>query len=1185
MLIALPVAAAFELQALSGSEARLEQAAVQLQALRSQVNQAAANAGWDIALHAPAAGVVSELSVLRSDINQGLTALRTNPVDAAGVAAITSSANALMSAMSGAVSSPTPGAAISLVQQHSRLVGLVDAYAAKLEAAAATASSMFSASVWAVVLSESALLGGALWYGLAHRRRAAVAVAKQESLLQLEAVVDNAPVVAYAVDADGVLTFLEGRALELAGVRKEDLIGHSMAELFGDRDDVMSAMRSVFAGELLQTQLELYGRTWDIRGNVVGPADGSRHRVVGVAHDVTALVASQEALRRREAELRDANRKTAETLTLLETLQSRAPVGFAFLDRDFRFVRINDTMASINGLPPSQHIGRAVKDLAPAELWPTLEQSYRQVIESGEAVVNIELSWNSPSDPGRRHHSLNSYYPVRVGDEVVGIGVVLVDITERKEAAERLAASEAAVRNSEARFRALVQNSSDAVMVLDSQHRLTYASPACQTMVGRPMSAEPLDDIVEEDRERVAATLAVVARHPGTTGRLQLRLRCSGGGVKEVESVLFNALDIPAINGIIVNTRDVSEASQANDLLATQARILTMIASGAALRETLTAITAEVKEHLPEVRSTIQLLGVDGTLEVSAAVSRDALACTRMEGQPVSDHSICGTALLRDKSMLVDEPAASARWGWSPCLSPPNEVRKCWVTPIRRDPNGAPVGVLTCYFPHSYEPDDHARQTVQTACELAAVAIDRKRFEDQLSHQSLHDQLTGLPNRALLLEQLRGDVARAERKATTGAVLVIDLDRLKIVNDSLGHASGDHVLREMARRITAEVRSEDTVARLAGDEFAVSCPDIHDDEESVRLAQRLLRAIGKPLTVRSQEVRLTASIGIAIRHAGDTRVDTLLRNADVALYRAKERGRDRWEMFDASQRKRAVQRLRTETALRKAVEAGDFEVWYQPVWSVSRQTVRSVEALVRWPRPGGELASPATFIPLAEETGLISKLGAWVLRQAVADAALLDRDGTHLPHMAVNASARQLTDGSLIPAVEAALAAAGWDASRLTVEVTESAIVGDPGAALRTLKALRALNVTVALDDFGTGFSSMSYLKNFPYVSAIKIDRSFVSGVADRNSTDHAIVRATIALAEAVGATVVAEGVETAEQFQALVSLGCDRIQGYLVARPMPMDELRVALIEQPWRTTLQAAEPMPRFLQVLPAG
>lgn len=1185
LLIVLPLAAVFELQALRGAASWQEAQAVELATLRSDLNQAAGNVGWDMALDAPA-GVLTELHVLQADVDAGIAALQANPLDAASVRAITASARQVMNTLTSTAAAATPRVAVSLIEQHGRLLSMVDAYAARLAAAEASAEAMFGVSVWAVVLLESTLLAGALWVGLARQRRNAVQQASKESRQRLGAVVDNAPVVAYAVDVDGMVTFLQGSVLEQVGIDPHELLGRSVTELFGDRNDVLNARRLMLSGERVHVQLQFSGRTWDIHGHLV-QRPGAKPEVMGVAHDVTEVAAAQEALRRseerlralvenssdlisvigadgntlfaspavtdfsvnpagayrqaailgvleedrprvaslmsglleqpgeqaraqyrfehpdgtvhwaesvgrnavdnpavqgivvntrditelvrardaleaREQELRAAHRRSEAALTLLETFQASAPVGFAFVDRGYRFARINDNFAKVIGCPAAALVGQSVQETV-ADVWPQLETMYDRAMVTGEAVSNVEIEWETPSDPGTLRHSLISCYPVRIDGEVLGLGIVLVDITDH------------------------------------------------------------------------LATETGLAR--------------------------------------------------ASSLLATQTRILSMIASGSALRDTLNAITAEVNGQLPAVRSSIQMVGMDGTLEITAAASRELLACQHMEGKPVTRATICGSALLRDTAMIVDEPAGKDCWASQPCLSASVDVRKCWVTPIRRDPSGDPVGVLSCYFSAPYALDDRAQQLIETAAELAAVAIDRQRFEDQLSHQALHDQLTGRPNRALLVEHLRSDVARAARTASTGALLSIDLDRFKMVNDSLGHQVGDHVLREMARRITSEVRAEDTVARLSGDEFIVSCPDIRDDQESIRLAQRLLRAISQPLTVRSQELRLTASIGIAIRRPVDTRVDALLRNADIALYRAKNQGGDRWEMFDASQRKRAVHRLRDETALRRAVDDGKFEIWYQPVWSVVEERICSVEALVRWPQPRGQIASPATFIPLAEEIGVISKLGAWVLGRACAEGALLDREGIVLPRIAVNASGRQLTDGSLLPAVEAALAAAGWDPGRLAVEVTETAIVADPAAARATLLALRSLGVTVALDDFGTGFSSMSYLKDFLCVDVIKIDRTFVAGLADPASRDQAIVRATIALAQAVGATVVAEGVETVEQLQTLISLGCHLIQGFLVARPMPLGDLRTAMLEEPWRVALHSAAPVPPLVRLLTAS
>ncbi len=535
-----------------------------------------------------------------------------------------------------------------------------------------------------------------------------------------------------------------------------------------------------------------------------------------------------------------------------------------------------------------------------------------------------------------------------------------------------------------------------------------------------------------------------------------------------------------------------------------------------------------------------------------------------MEGREIdSERSICGAAMARRREMIVNAPGSGPRWGTTACMSE-HSPGACWVEPIASGDGGPPIGVFSCYFPGPYEPDSEARHVVGLARDLAAIAIEKQRSEDKLGYQAMHDALTGLPNKALLLDRLASDAARRGRPEKFGNILFIDLDRFELINDSLGHASGDLLLQEVAKRITHMVRSEDTVARLGGDEFVVSLPDMPDEREVVALADRILEAIRVPFSLDAHEVTVTASIGICSRALPSTNPGELLRDAGAAVKRAKEQGRNRWDIFDVPLRRRAISRLRSEAALRDAVEKGQFELVYQPVWSISRNEVSSVEALVRWPHAGGHMGMPSAFIPLAEETGLISGLGSWVLDRACADGAWLDRKDCHVPHIAVNASARQLTDGSLVPAVEKALGFSGWDPRRLTVEITELALILDPTAAMRTLRSLHRLHVQLALDDFGTGFSAMGYLKRFRYFDVIKIDRSFVTGLHARRSADRAIVRATVALAGALGASVVAEGVETTEQLETLIGLGCDRMQGYLIARPMRLEALRTALSARP---------------------
>ncbi len=425
---------------------------------------------------------------------------------------------------------------------------------------------------------------------------------------------------------------------------------------------------------------------------------------------------------------------------------------------------------------------------------------------------------------------------------------------------------------------------------------------------------------------------------------------------------------------------------------------------------------------------------------------------------------------------------------------------------------------------------------------------------DDAVHRATHDQLTGLPNRTLVLDRLEGALARASRSGLPVTVFFVDLDRFKLVNDFLGHQRGDRVLIKVGARLHACVRPTDTVGRLSGDEFVVLCEGL-DAVEADEVAARMAQAIAAPMDINGHDTRVTASIGIA-RGFEAAIAEHVLGDADVALYLAKERGRARVEHFDQTLRDRMQHRLRIEQALRAALPAGELVLHYQPtIWSPTGAVI-GIEALVRWNHPERGLVYPGEFIEVAEETGLIVPIGAWVLDKACADAVRWQTEVPGLAEvsLAVNLSARQLADPGLAATVHEALDASGLQADQLWLELTESTLMDDTSAALATLDALRARGIRLAIDDFGTGYSSLSYLRRFR-VDALKIDRSFIDGVAE-NTEDRAIVRAVLRMAEALGLTAVAEGVETAEQDEALAALGCRLCQGFLYARPAPLAAL-----------------------------
>jgi diguanylate cyclase (GGDEF)-like protein len=440
-------------------------------------------------------------------------------------------------------------------------------------------------------------------------------------------------------------------------------------------------------------------------------------------------------------------------------------------------------------------------------------------------------------------------------------------------------------------------------------------------------------------------------------------------------------------------------------------------------------------------------------------------------------------------------------------------------------------------------------------------AVERKRAEVALRQQALHDPLTGLANRPLFMERLRAAIARLARQSRPLAILVMDLDRFKWVNDSLGHDAGDELLVATARRIERAVRPADLVARFGGDEFVVLCEDVDDDRNALLVAERVQGALSVDFSVTGTQVRVSASVGIVTSREPAAKAEDLLRDADVAMYRAKELGKGGCEPFDTAMRNAVQDRLLAEQDLRRAIAEDELLVYYQPLVDLSDGHSVGAEALVRWRHASGEVVGPAQFIALAEETGLIRPIGDFVTRTACEQLARWNthaRPGQEELSLHVNLSARQLIDRGLVGRIARFLAAAGANPSQLCLELTETAFLVDEATSLARLKALKTLGVRLCVDDFGTGYSSLSHLTKFP-IDVVKIDRSFTEGLALR-AQDTAVVESVIALGQALGLVVVAEGVETHAQADLLSALGCHQAQGYLFGRPGPQANILQSL-------------------------
>jgi diguanylate cyclase (GGDEF)-like protein/PAS domain S-box-containing protein len=679
---------------------------------------------------------------------------------------------------------------------------------------------------------------------------------------------------------------------------------------------------------------------------------------------------------------------------------------------------------------------------------------------------------------------------------------------------------------SEERFRALVQDSTDIIVVIDADGRLRYVSPAGKTLFGanvdRLLGSDAFELIHPDDRARAVEAFTEVRRSGRLTEPVELRARRANGDVIEIEAVGTNLLDNPAVGGLVVNVRDISERKRAQ---------------------------AELAEAQERFRSAFEHAPIGmGLATTDARIIRTNQAFAEMLGR--SPAELVGTPIFD----ITDPDDLSNRELMRQLFA--DEISNYKMEKRYLHADGHPVWASLSV---SLVRDADGKPLYMIG--QVEDVTERKAIGERLAHQAIHDPLTGLPNRVLFVDRLRQALERAKRVRQRVAVLFLDLDRFKVVNDSLGHATGDRLLVTIADRLRNALRPADTVARFGGDEFTVLCDDVADESTAMQLAERMLEAVARPVNLAEGEVFVTASIGIAVsgrQRRGTEDAETLLRDADAAMYRAKDQGRACSKLFDVHAHTRAVDHLRTANALHRALERREFRMHFQPVLSLETGRITGFEGLLRWQHPERGLVPPGDFIGLAEESGLIVPIGAWALEEACRQTArwqaLRGNGQRRRLSISVNLSMRQLAEPLLPEDVERTLERTGLAADALWLEITETTLMHDAESAISALRALRALGVHLAVDDFGTGYSSLTYLKRFP-VEALKVDQAFVDGLG-RDAEDTAIVTACVSLAHALGLTAVAEGVETPVQLAELRTLGCELAQGYLFGAPQPASAL-----------------------------
>ena len=822
--------------------------------------------------------------------------------------------------------------------------------------------------------------------------------------------------------------------------------------------------------------------------------------LLDASHVRGVLVTVRDISGRKEAE-EALRRSEAEIFSILESITD----CFFALDREWRFTYVNPQAEAL--------FSKKREDLVGEIIWedPTFYPHYQQAVAE-DKTVRFE-GYYPP---------LEKWYSVRAYPSGSGLSVYLQDVTERKRAEEKL-------KETEERYRTLVEHIPAVTYIdrIDEVSSAIYMSPQVEEILGYT-AEEWLEDpelwirvLHPEDKKRILAE-AWRTNETGDPFRVEYRMVPKSGPIVWVrdEAVLVrDEQDIPLFwQGILY---DITERRRVEAALKESEQRFRKSFDDAPIGMTLVAPDGR---FLQTNRSLCEILGYPEE-ELLSKTFRDIIYPEDLD----TDLDYLRKMLAGEIRSYQTEKRYIHREG-----------HMVWVllsVSLVHDEEGEPL-----YF----------------VSQIQDVS-ERKRMEERLQHQALHDNLTGLPNRHLFVDRLGQALERTRRRGNRVAVLFMDLNGFKVVNDSLGHEAGDLLLTVVAQRLGRCLRPEDTLARFGGDEFVVLVEDVDGPGAAVRVAERITEELRRPFVLEGRELYASASIGIAMGTARTKSPEDLLRDADTAMYRAKDGGGG-FRVFDPAMYERAFRRLELENDLRRAIEAREFVILYQPIFDFGNQGVWGVEALVRWNHPERGLLNPGEFVPVAEETGLIVPIGNWVLEEACRQTKGWQESHPRTAPLGVivNLSAKQLRQPDCVESVRAALAKSGLGARSLSLDVTETAFIDALEGNRLALERIQALGVRISIDDFGMGYSSLSYLKRLP-ADALKIDKSFVKGFGE-DTGDTAIVRMVIDVGHTLGLRVVAEGVETWAQAALLEETGCDMAQGYHFAGPLPPEEIPALL-------------------------
>ena len=882
-------------------------------------------------------------------------------------------------------------------------------------------------------------------------------------------------------------------------------------------------------------------------------------RAVELANRIT------KDLRRSEASLAEAQRMTQQ---LIEAL----PNPIFFKDTGGRYLGVNRAWEAYFATRRDAFIGKTVQELYPGnpEIAERLQATDKVLWEKpGTPQVHEE----SITTPDGRHHDAIYYKATftRADGSVAGLIGTIIDITERKQA-------ESALRDSEARYRSVIAAIAEGVLLRGQDRRIVTCNASAERILGRTLDQmrgniyfdsswlgirEDGAAFPEEERPVNAAM---------RTGKLQSNVVI--GFRKPDHSVLWLSMSAQPLfddpnappSGCVTTIADITQRKQLEQRQAMEHKVTRLLAESESQEDVMPKLLQTICEALgcacgarwiwnerePEITCAETWSVPSEEVEAFMARSRDSRPL------PTGAGGLLRRVMASGEPIWITDVVQDASFQRAP-LAAKAGLHGAFAFPIRFGDDI--LGVMEFFSRESRQPDAVLVQSTLSIGSQIGQFMARRQAEERVRHLAHFDELTGLPNRSLFNQRLSHALARARRAEEPLAILFIDLDRFKNINDTLGHEAGDRVLKEIAQRLRGCLREVDTVSRLGGDEFVVLIEGASRPADVAEVAQKILAAVALPLLLESQEFHVTASIGISTCPGDSDDLQGLMKNADIAMYRAKERGKNNFQFYSAQINVHTLERAALESDLRHALERKEFLLHYQPKVDIGSNRIVGMEALVRWQQPGKELIPPAQFIPLAEETGLIVPIGEWVLKAACLQNKAWQDEGLPRLRVAVNLSPRQFAHENLLQDVARVLAETGLDPAWLEFEITEGMVMRDPEHAVTLLRGLKAMGIHLSMDDFGTGYSSLSYLKRFP-LDSVKIDRSFIRDIPG-DGDDAAITQAIIAMAHSLRLGVIAEGVETDEQLHFLRENGCDEMQGYLFSRPLAAEQF-LALMVRP---------------------